>query len=173
MADKRIIQLPDTPGVNTAADEMVVDNATDGTRRIPIGRAGGVATLDGDGRLEQWNPVVVADAGLSSDAVVSGVTEYYPLTLALPELATWLVIAIVRASITGESYGAQGGYHHLVGGNSLVAAAWVPLLSNNAVTLARITQADTVKLGGRYLDDAKEYRWHANGTRIMALKVGL
>jgi len=51
MADKRIIQLPDTPGVNTAADEMVVDNATDGTRRIPVGRAGGPAVLDASGKI--------------------------------------------------------------------------------------------------------------------------
>ena len=53
MADKRIIQLPDTPGLDTTTDEMVVDNATDGARRVPVGRAGGVASLDSAGAVQQ------------------------------------------------------------------------------------------------------------------------
>ncbi|WP_287408692.1 hypothetical protein [Oceanithermus sp.] len=53
MADKRIIQLPDTPGLDTTTDEMVVDNATDGARRVPVGRAGGVASLNSAGAVEQ------------------------------------------------------------------------------------------------------------------------
>lgn len=51
MADKRIIQLPDTPGLDTTTDEMVVDNAVDGVRRVPVGRAGGVAILDANGKI--------------------------------------------------------------------------------------------------------------------------
>ncbi|WP_287417801.1 hypothetical protein [Oceanithermus sp.] len=58
MADKRIIQLPDTPGLDTTTDEMVVDNATDGARRVPVGRAGGVATLGPNGELVQPGRVV-------------------------------------------------------------------------------------------------------------------
>ena len=51
MADKRIIQLPDTPGLDTATDEMVVDNAADGARRVPVGRAGGPPILDAAGKI--------------------------------------------------------------------------------------------------------------------------
>jgi len=67
MADKRIIQLPDTPGVNTASDEMVVDNATDGTRRIPVGRAGGPAVLDANGMPLTAAGVPVVESGSNAN----------------------------------------------------------------------------------------------------------
>ena len=75
MADQRIIQLPDTPGVDTANDEMAVDNVTDGARRIPVGRAGGPAILDANGKIAnrlayegQANGVATLDADGVVDA---------------------------------------------------------------------------------------------------------
>ncbi|WP_287417980.1 hypothetical protein [Oceanithermus sp.] len=73
MADKRIIQLPDTPGLDTTTDEMVVDNATDGARRVPVGRAGGVASLDSAGVVAAELPIV----GYSGSWARTTTTEAY------------------------------------------------------------------------------------------------
>ena len=66
MADERIIQQ-DPGTVNVALDEAAVDNSTDGTRRVPVGRANGLAALDASGMPLTSGGAPIVESGSNSN----------------------------------------------------------------------------------------------------------
>ena len=110
MADKRITQQDATPALNTALDEAVVDNNTDGTRRVPVGRANGLATLDGDGKLAQPRRVLgvyqaLQDNAYSTTAVIGDYVMPQPrISLALAAGTTVIVDAMLNLYTSGSGW---------------------------------------------------------------------
>ncbi len=100
MADQSIIRisdLPDTPGLNSTADEMVVDNAANGTRRIPVGRANGVATLNAAGVVAEavGNRIYSSIATAQTTAAINDGPS-----LAITLSRTGIVIVMFAATFT-------------------------------------------------------------------------
>ncbi len=122
MADKRITQLPDTPGLDTTTDEMVVDNATDGARRVPVGRAGGVAILDANGKIiSRLGYEGVADGVATLDASARLPVGQRPTGLLLGNTARdhKIVAGVIRND--GSGWGLIGSPHEGINVDSVSA----------------------------------------------------